>query len=251
MFHVLDLAGFDLETRNHATAILSGDFSEPVDGLVSALLGFRIEAREIIQSGGGHAEITMRLRNALVEAGWQKHTFVVRTTVDGQEREAISHEVDHVLRAELGTLALEIEWNNKDPFFDRDLENFQRLHAQGAISLGILVTRGAGLQSALADIVSVSLKSAGIVDVAELEAWGVKERTKRQMKNLAALLEKEVPFADAFARSFVSDKYGMATTHWAKLMERIARGVGNPCPLLLIGLPVSVVADYSAARPEL
>jgi hypothetical protein len=31
-----------------------------------------------------------------------------------------------------GVLALEIEWNN--PFFDRDLENFKRLHANGAIS---------------------------------------------------------------------------------------------------------------------
>src|SRR5262249_14440838 len=33
-----------------------------------------------------------------------------------------------------GTIALEIEWNNKDPFFDRDLENFKRLHSDGAIS---------------------------------------------------------------------------------------------------------------------
>lgn len=42
-------------------------------------------------------------------------------------------------------LALEIEWNNKDPFFDRDLENFKRLHAEGAISVGVLITRGASL----------------------------------------------------------------------------------------------------------
>jgi Restriction endonuclease BglII len=36
----------------------------------------------------------------------------------------------------VGVVALEIEWNNKDPFFDRDLENFKRLHAEGAISVG-------------------------------------------------------------------------------------------------------------------
>jgi len=40
---------------------------------------------------------------------------------------------------------------------------------------------------------------------------------------------------------FFADKYGMATTHWSKLQDRIARGVGNPCPLLLIGLPPSIV----------
>lgn len=251
MFQVLRASGFDLDARNHASAILSGDFAGELDGLVASLLQFRITAREIINSGGGHAEMTMRLRNALVAAGWQKHTFVVRTTVDGTEREAISHEVDHVLRAGNGTLALEIEWNNKDPFFDRDLENFQRLHAQGAISLGILVTRGTSLQEAMVPIVASALSDAGIMDLGELEAWGVKERTKRQMKNLDALLEKNIPFAEAFARSFVSDKFGMATTHWSKLMERVRRGVDNPCPLLLVGLPVSVVGDYSAASAEL
>lgn len=33
----------------------------------------------------------------------------------------------------------------------------------------------------------------------------------------------------------------MATTHWSKLQERVQRGVGNPCPLVLIGLPASIV----------
>lgn len=251
MFHALKAAGFDIATRNHAQAILAGDFSEEAEAMVSALLAFRMTSKEIIQSGGGHAESTMRLRNALVTAGWRKHTFVVRTSVDGIEREAISHEVDHIRTVASGTLALEIEWNNKDPFFDRDLENFQRLHAQGAISLGILVTRGASLQASLVDIVQNGLRRAGILDVAELDDWGVKERTARQRKNLSALLDRQVPFAEAFARSFVSDKYGMATTHWAKLMDRIHRGVGNPCPLLLIGMPVGTVTDYSAATAEL
>jgi hypothetical protein len=50
------------------------------------------------------------------------------------------------------------------------------------------------------------------------------------------------PFLDAWAELFVADKFGAATTHWSKLADRIARGVGNPCPLLLIGIPESVVA---------
>ncbi|MGU9982597.1 hypothetical protein ACJ4V0_21450 [Phreatobacter sp. HK31-P] len=40
---------------------------------------------------------------------------------------------------------------------------------------------------------------------------------------------------------FVGDKFGEATTHWRKLEERIHRGVGNPCPLVLIGIPDTVV----------
>ena len=251
MLSVLIAAGFDVATRNHAQAILSGDFSEETEGLVSALLGFQISSREIIKSGGGQAASTMRLRDALYDKGWKKHEFIVRTIVDGSEREATSHEVDHVRRCPAGTLALEIEWNNKDPFFDRDLENFQRLHAQGAISIGVLVTRGATLQTELTKIVASTIRKEGIVDTSELRDWGMKERTERQMSQLSVLLKRQIPFADAFAQSFVADKFGAATTHWEKLEDRIKRGVGNPCPLLLIGLPLSAVSDYSAANDEL
>lgn len=241
MFDVLRESGFDVATRNHAEAILRSDFAAETGGLVSVLLGYRLSARDIIQSGGGQAASTMRLRDRLVALGWRKHEFRISTVVDGVQREATSHEVDHVIAGQSGTLALEIEWNNKDPFFDRDLENFKRLHAQGAISLGILITRGAKLQEALVPIVSMALREAGIIEVAQLGAWGVKERTRRQMKNLDNLLQQHVPFADAFARSFVADKFGAATTHWDKLKDRIDRGVGNPCPLLLIGIPASIV----------
>ena len=251
MLSVLIAAGFDVATRNHAQAILAGDFSEEIEGLVSALLSFQISAREIIKSGGGQAASTMRLRDALYGKGWKKHEFIVQTIVDGSEREATSHEVDHVRRCPAGTLALEIEWNNKDPFFDRDLENFQRLHAQGAISIGVLVTRGATLQTELTKIVASTIRKEGIVDASELRDWGMKERTERQMRLLSVLLERQIPFADAFAQSFVADKFGAATTHWEKLEDRIKRGVGNPCPLFLIGLPLSAVSDYSAANDEL
>lgn len=251
MFHELEAAGFDVATRNHAGAILAGDFTDHVQDLTTALLGFRLSAREIIQSGGGQAESTMRLRDALYGCGWAKHKFEIRTIVDGVQREATTHEIDHVRHCENGSLALEIEWNNKDPFFDRDLENFQRLHAQGAISLGILVTRGQSLQGAMTEIVAATIRRERVLDAADLEAWGMKERTARQKDMLRRLMEKQVPFAQAFAQSFVADKFGAATTHWAKLEDRIARGVGNPCPLLLIGLPLSAVADYSAASPEL
>lgn len=251
MFQLLRNTGFDLDMRNHAQAILTTDFAEEMNTLVQALLAFKISAPEIIQSGGGQAASTMRLRDSLYRAGWPKHVFTIQTAVDGERRESTTHEVDHFKRSQSGGLALEIEWNNKDPFFDRDLDNFHRLHAQGAISVGILITRGASLQNALVEIVHKALKDAKISGAAELRTWGVKERTERQTKNLDALRGNGVGFAEAFARSFVSDKFGASTTHWAKLADRVSRGVGNPCPLLLIGLPLSCVVGYSAATPEL
>ena len=41
---------------------------------------------------------------------------------------------------------MEIEWNNKDPFFDRDLNNFRLLFDLRAVSVGIIITRSDELQ---------------------------------------------------------------------------------------------------------
>jgi hypothetical protein len=46
-----------------------------------------------------------------------------------------------------GRVALDIEWNNKTEFYDRDLNNFRMLHTLGAISVGIIVTRDSSLQT--------------------------------------------------------------------------------------------------------
>ena len=250
MFDALRSAGFDVMARNHAEAILAHDFPDVARALVTVLTRFRLTARDIVRSGGGQAAGTMRLRDALYDAGWRKHDFVTRITVDGVVRESISHEVDHVRRCIPGTLALEIEWNNKDPFFDRDLENFQRLHALSAISVGVVVTRGSALQAALAQLVENALRAGGVDDLDALEGWGVKERTTRQRRALEDGLRAGLDFPAAFARHFAADKYGQATTHWDKLEARVARGVGNPCPLLLLGLPLSIVGDAPPVRPE-
>ncbi|WP_220452332.1 BglII/BstYI family type II restriction endonuclease [Calidithermus roseus] len=39
-----------------------------------------------------------------------------------------------------------MEWNNKDPFFDRDLNNFRLLFELRAISVGVIITRCDELQ---------------------------------------------------------------------------------------------------------
>jgi len=248
----LRAAGFDIETRNHARAILTTDFPEALAELETALIDFRVDSAEIVGAGGGEAASTRRLRQALAAAGWLRHNFRIETLVDGRPRgRGTSHEIDHVRRAPAGAIALEIEWNNKDPFFDRDLENFQRLHAQSVISLGVIVTRGARLQAALGAIVAAHLRRAGVTGPDDLVRVGIRHRTPRQRDKVAAATSRGESFAAAFARAFVADKFGAATTHWSKLAERTARGVGNPCPLLLIGLPLSVVGDYSAASDEL
>lgn len=240
MFENLIGKGFEIEFQSHAAAILSVDFADAVHELEIVLETITIPIKEIIGSGGGETKGTQRLRRALAAANWTKVNFVIEKTINGVQRESKSHEVDHVRTFATGTIALEIEWNNKDPFFDRDLENFKRLHAEGAISVGVIVTRGTSLQDGLCEFVRRFAEEAQLRSVADLSRIELNP-TPRQKATVEGRVARGIPFAEAWANAFVADKYGAATTHWRKLEDRVHRGVGNPCPLLLIGLPASIV----------
>lgn len=244
MFEELLKRDFQVEFQSHAQAILSVDFPEAIGELEMALAATTIPIEEIIAGGGGEAKGTQRLRRALADLKWLKTTFVVEKRINGVPRESQSHEVDHVREFPSGErVALEIEWNNKDPFYDRDLENYKRLHADGAISVGVIVTRGRSLHENMRSMVRRFLEERKIENLDGLREWGY-EPTSRQRAAIAMRMNRAknpVGFHDAFIDKFVSDKFGEATTHWRKLEDRIHRGVGNPCPLLLIGLPDSIV----------
>ncbi len=240
--------GYEVVFVSHALAILSVDFPTVLDELNEVLAGLTIPIEEIIGSGGGETKGTQRLRRGLAAKGWVKKNFRIDKRINDVPRESISHEVDHV-RDFTGpdgkplTVALEIEWNNKDPFFDRDLENFKRLHAEGAISAGIIITRGSSLQASMLDLVRRWVDQNRIESHDDLAAAGLEQtaRQKREVLKRATRAINPIPFREAWTSHFVADKFGAATTHWSKLDDRVKRGVGNPCPLLLIGIPASIV----------
>src|SRR5262249_26622005 len=158
MFEALKNKGYEIEFVSHSSAILEIDFPDAAAELEQAMLNQSVPIEEIIGSGGGETKGTQRLRNGLTAKGWLKETFTIKKTINDEPRESISHKVDHVRcfdrpDGKRYRIALEIEWNNKDPFFDRDLENFKRLHSEGGISLGIIITRGASLQDKMLEFV--------------------------------------------------------------------------------------------------
>jgi len=259
IFDRLKDKGFQVEFHSHAQAILAADFSDSVGELEEVLLGASIPIEEIIAGGGGETKNTQRLRRGLVAAGWLTTTFTVEKRINGVQREAISHKMDHVRHVPQGdgsdgVVALEIEWNNKDPFFDRDLENFKRLHAEGAISVGIIVTRGRSLHDNMLALVQRFFDKRQIGGFDDLLRWGY-DPTSRQRAAIQKRVDRTkspVGFREAFSTKFVADKFGEATTHWRKLEDRISRGVGNPCPVVTIGLPDSIVSfgeDPAILRP--
>ena len=236
---VLAAKGFQVEFHSHAQAILSIDFPEVLEEVEKTLVDLSIPIESLVRGGGGEHETTQALRRRLAERKWAKHNFEIKKLIDGIERESISHEVDHVRTLTNGKVAMEIEWNNKDPFFDRDLENFKRLHAEAAISVGVIITRGESLQDNIETAVLRFARARGVKSYADLKE--LINPTPRQI----AIVEKKAraggDFAEAWASAFCADKFGQATTHWRKLEDRVRRGVGNPCPLLLIGIPIGAI----------
>ena len=103
----------------------------------------------------------------------------------------------------------------------------------------MIVTRGSTLHDGLREIIEDYAVSNNINRVEDVRAFYTP--TARQIKNIEAAERSRGTFQKGWSHAFVSDKFGEATTHWKKLEDRVHRGVGNPCPLLLIGLPRDIV----------
>lgn len=245
---------FDIQTISFADVILEKIFSDELNEILEVLNTFEITDTELVLGGGGEAELTQRLRRALAERGWDKAHFTigkrleVRRGKNGEPLKEIelgspSHEIDHVRVSDNGTLALELEWNNKDPFYDRDLENFQRLHHDQAIAAGILITRGSSLQGNLKNIFERVYERNNISNCDTLEIFRGSNLTGPQRRSIESKINDKESFSQTAAKVLVPSKFGQATTHWNKLQARINRGVGAPCPLLCIGLPNTIVVE--------
>ena len=139
----LDVIPADLRKRyevrewKHACAVLHSDFPEEWTEILAVLRDFEFTREDVLARGGGLSTVSQRFNAAFVAKGWREKSFETKIVVDQAEMLSPTHKVDcfknHV--------AIEIEWNNKDPFFDRDLNNFRLLFDLRAISVGIIVTK--------------------------------------------------------------------------------------------------------------
>lgn len=103
---------------------------------------FEFRRSEILLGGGRKSIIAERIDRFLTTRGWAEKKFETKIRVDDNERDSPTHKVDCFK----GRVGLEIEWNNKDPFFDRDLNNFRLLFDLRVIDVGIIITRDSSLQ---------------------------------------------------------------------------------------------------------
>jgi hypothetical protein len=125
---LFNVSGYEIYFTRYSDSILQGHFNDIILELNSILNLFYISKQQIISPGGGLSTITQNLGNYLRDKNWIKENIESEHHVHGKIMSSESHEVDHYRSHKNGNIGLEIEWNNKDPFFDRDLENFRKLH---------------------------------------------------------------------------------------------------------------------------
>jgi Restriction endonuclease BglII len=129
------------EWRN-ATGVLATACPNEWNEIILVLSEFRLLRSEVQAAGANRSPISRQIDGAFYRLGWEEKQFKTAIKVDDQEFESPTHKVDCFK----GRVALELEWNNKDPFFDRDLNNFRLLFELRAIDVGVIITRSTELQ---------------------------------------------------------------------------------------------------------
>jgi hypothetical protein len=134
---------FHVQEWRHGIAILSAAHPEEWKEILGALRAFKLLRSDIIKPGGRKSEVAAKIDGALTKCGWQEKAFDTKIIVDEVSHPSPTHSVD----CYKNRIALEVEWNNKDPFYDRDLNNFRLLFDLRVIDVGVIVTRASELQS--------------------------------------------------------------------------------------------------------
>lgn len=134
---------YECHEWRHACAIMHTDFPEEWEQMIDVLSRFRLYRNYVTTPGGRKSHIAKWLDSELLIYDWIEKHFDTRIVVDGTDHISPTHSVDCFKNR----IALEIEWNNKDPFYDRDLNNFRLLNQLDAVSVGVIVTRCSHLQA--------------------------------------------------------------------------------------------------------
>lgn len=128
---------YEVREWKHAIAIVQSDFPDEWADIVDVLTNFRLRESHITVGGGGRSLVAASLDGAFTAKGWVEKQWQTKIVVDEAALESPTHKVD----CYKNRIALEIEWSNKDPFYDRDLNNFRLLFDLRTISVGVIVTK--------------------------------------------------------------------------------------------------------------
>ncbi len=132
------LSLYEVHEWRHACAILRHDFPAEYKDIVDILRAFRLRKAHIAEPGGSKSKVASAIDSQFYAKAppWVEKDFRTQIVVDGSPTDSPTHNVDCYRNG----VAVELEWNNKDPFFDRDLNNFRLLFDLRVVSVGVIIT---------------------------------------------------------------------------------------------------------------
>jgi len=140
---------YEVHEWKHACAILHDDFPKEWRDICEVLADFRLRKSYITAPGGRKSPVACALDEEFIGGcGWAEKGFDTKLLVDDVAFDNPTHKID-CFRNGVG---IEIEWNNKDPFYDRDLNNFRILFELKVVSVGVIITRCDELQELFDDL---------------------------------------------------------------------------------------------------
>lgn len=144
--------GYAVRNINYGIELLSAAFPVHAASLIRALDAWKVSWREIEAGGGNKSAVSRNFDTAFEGEGWEETGLELETRLAGVTTIARTHKIDLFKAGPNGDLpgvGIELEWNNKDEFFDRDLINFEAIHRARGLAVGIIMTRGPTLQAEL------------------------------------------------------------------------------------------------------
>lgn len=109
---------------------------------MDCMRAFTLLRSDVLTPGGGRSPIPAKIDGFLNARGWCERAFDTRIVVDGQDYPSPTHKIDNYKNK----VGVEVEWNNKTEFYDRDLNNFRLLRQLRVLSVGVIITRVSELQ---------------------------------------------------------------------------------------------------------
>jgi hypothetical protein len=196
---------YQLIDNGFAKTILKNHHQDDWEFIKQALFEFKLYESDIKTDGGNKTKIARRLEIPFKLHGWRERNFYFETNLIDEDTNNVLHtstSTSHKIDAVKDKIAIEFEWNNKDTFFARDLSVLGRLHANGVIDLGIIITRSSDLKTLF-------------------DSLGTYTNHKLETK-------------------LVKSKYGESTTHTNSVEKLITSGTAGGCPILVIGINENV-----------
>lgn len=140
---------YEVFNWRHASAIMKEDFPQEWKDVNDVLSSFKLKQEYLAVKGGNKSLISKWFDEELNrKRGWEEKLFETSIMVDHDRTDSPTHSIDCFKNK----IALELEWNNKDPFYDRDLNNFRLLFDLRVVAVGIIVTRSDALQDIFDDL---------------------------------------------------------------------------------------------------